>query len=220
MDSRSYVEALERMGRHEYAELAPYRVTVPTGKSGPWRVRRFETTYDLAYMRHVRDGRSPGLGKFTALNHESMGMVMSDTNAEIRDLQPYIHKLKGNVLVTGLGLGMVVHILTKAPECTKHTKSITIIEKDAHVIKLTGGHYRDSDKRIKIIHADAHEWEPAKGTKFDAAWHDIWNDISEDNRDDMKKIVRHYSKFVAAGNQHCWGRDTMDRLRRSDRLGW
>ena len=154
----------------------------------------------------------PGLGEFTALSHETRGIVMSDTCPEIDDLRAFLHLLRGNILISGLGLGMAVHILTKCK--SEYTTSITILEKDADVIALTAEYYRDSDPRVTVIHADALEWTPPKGTIYDAAWHDIWDAICEDNRPQMTALRRRYQKYVAKGQQYCWGQRDLDRQRR------
>lgn len=211
MDSGQYIKALEQSGRKRYLEYASMRVSVPVGRSGPWEVRRFETEIGLAYLRLARDGRPSGLGEFTALSHDRRGIVMSDTCPEIDDLKSSLAALRGNILVTGLGLGMTLHILTKVSRYAKHVVSITVVEKEEDVIRLTGDHYRDSDKRITIHHADALEWTPPGGCFYDAAWHDIWDKISEDNRPQMTAIRRHYQRHVAKGQQFCWGEIGMER---------
>ena len=37
--------------------------------------------------------------------HKNEGTVMSDTNAEIKDFIPYVRKMSGRILITGLGIG-------------------------------------------------------------------------------------------------------------------
>lgn len=218
MDSKTYISSLEKHGRAEYKKTTPYRVKVPLGSSGPWTIKQFETQMDLAYVRFARDGRPPGLGKFTSLVHERRGTVMSDTLAEINDLRGYLYDLRGHILISGLGLGMVVNILTKCDPYKDHIQSLTVVEKDADVIKLVADFYRKSDPRITIHHADTFTWQPPKGTKYDAAWHDIWDDICEDNRDEMSKLRRHYQKYVLKGKQYCWGQNEMERMRQ--RSSW
>ena len=219
MDSKTYISSLENHGKDLYDLYKPFRVKVPLGKSGPWTVRRFRTEMNIAYLRFARDGRAPGLGEFTALNHKNRGIVMSDTCPEINDVKPYLYDLKGDVLITGLGLGMVPHILTKVQRFSTQVKSITIIEKDADVIKLTAEHYIKSDRRIKIIHADALTLTLPKGSNFDSAWHDIWDEICEDNRQEMTAMRRNYQRFVTKGKQFCWGQHTMDQMKRRERDG-
>jgi len=204
---------MERKGRADYKYYEKYRVSVPTGKSGPWSIEKFTTQMDIAYLRHCRDGRPPGIGTFTKLLHEDRGIVMSDTVAEMIDVIHFLSALKGHVLVTGLGLGMVPHILTKTKEYSKDVKSVTVIEKDRHIIKLVGKFYRDSDPRIKIICADAFTWQPPRSMKYDAAWHDIWDCIDDDNRSEMTRMRRHFQRSVKGGKQFCWGE-------RKQRGGW
>lgn len=205
MDSATYLSMLERHGKQIYLDYAPFRVNVPFNSSGPWTIKEFNTEIGLTYLRLARNNRAPGLGRFTALIHEKRGIVMSDTCAEIDDLNPYLYHLRGDVLVSGLGLGMVIHILTKVKKYSEHLKSLTILEKDHNVIKLVGSHYSESDKRITIIEADALTWTPPRGRTYDAAWHDIWDDICGDNRPQMTAIRRHFQRKVAKGKQFCWG---------------
>jgi hypothetical protein len=213
MDSKQYISALERHGKEQYKMYAPYRVKVPLGKKGKWIVRQFETEMGIGYLRLARDGRPPGLGKFTALNYEDYGMIMSDTRPEVDDVRAFAYLLRGHVLITGLGLGMVPHMLTKVKKYSDNVLSLTIVEVSKDVIALTGDHYRKSDERISIVHADAKTWTPPKGTKYDAAWHDIWPNICEDNRAEMSAIRRHYQRYVRAGQQFCWGQVELDRQR-------
>lgn len=214
MDSKRYIEGLERAGRDDYKRYAPMRVTVPCGKSGPWTVQKFQTEMSLEYLRLARDGRPSGLGQFTALSHKHRGIVMSDTIPEIDDLRPYRHLLRGHVLISGLGLGMVIHILTKIKQHSDALTSITVLEKDADVIALTADHYRKSDPRVTVIHADALIWTPPKNAVYDAAWHDIWDEICEDNRPQMTALRRRYQRYVVKGQQYCWGQMYLDAERR------
>jgi hypothetical protein len=218
MDSRRYIDGLERHGREQYKMYKPYRVRVPLRESGKWRIRSFETTMGIEYLRLARDGRPPGLGKFTALSHDGRGMVMSDTGPEIDDLRMYLGALHGHVLISGLGLGMVVHILTKCDRYSGNVASITVLEKEADVIALSGTFYEKSDPRVKIIHADALEWTPPKGSVYDAAWHDIWDSMCEDSRPQMTSLRRRYQRYVAKGQQFCWGQAVLDAERR--RSSW
>ena len=202
------VSEIEQYGRQVYEDFRPYRVQVPLGESGPWKIWHREIMYDLAYLRFARDGRHPGLGTHTFLSHEERGTIMSDTAAEISDLLIALDKMQGgNVLVSGLGLGMAVHIMTKIPKYSDRVETITVIEKDHDVIKLTGPFYEKSDARVKIIYADAYKWEPPKGVVFDSAWHDIWDTGGWSGREERAQLTRHFRGKVATGQQFVWGRN-------------
>lgn len=193
--------ALEAMGKREYRHYKDYTVKLKAGKKGPWSVGAFEPKIDLRYLRLWRDGRPPGIGKFTALRHENRGIVMSDTVPEIRDMLKYIDKLQGNVLITGLGLGMAVRALTNTAH-RKGVRAITVIEKDPDVIALIGSQYAGI-RNLRIINADAYEWVPDR--IFDSAWHDVWDMGGYLIKEEKRAMRKHYRKYVATGRQYCWG---------------
>jgi len=177
-------------------------------------VYRFEVKVDRSYRAMARLGRAPGVGTFTGLWHLARNnIMMSDICPEVDDLLAYLPWLRGDVLVTGLGLGMTLHILTTVPAYSRHVRSITVIEKDRDVIKLVAKHHRDP--RIEVIHADAFHWRPPHGVRYDVAWHDIWQRIRTGNIDGMQRLRRHYQHAVT-GRQLFWsqailasrGRDT------------
>ena len=65
------------------------------------------------------------------------------------------------------------------------------------------------DCKLNIICADALEWKPPKGTRYNAVWHDIWDNICGDNLDDMKKLHRKYGRRT--NWQGSWCRDQCER---------
>lgn len=209
MDSRMYVDAIEREGREIYDRYKKYRVDLPLQQRGPWRIRQFETEMGIAYLRHCRDGRASGIGWHTALSHDTRGIVMSDTAPEINDLIPHLRDLTGDVLVTGLGLGMVVHILTTIPQYSSKVRSITVVEVDRDVHSMVAPVYQERDSRVRIVRADARKWVP--NHKFDAAWHDIWDEICGDNAEAMDQIKDHYGPHMKKrAKQQCWGEELMN----------
>ena len=205
MDNKTDVARAESEGRALYEMLRPYRVSVPRGERGPWTIAPFDTKLDVHYLWQARDGRAPGIGVHTRLIHEHYGVVMSDSAPEIFDLLQYTDKLTGRILVSGLGLGMVLHILTQVERYSGNVESITVLEKDGDVVELVAAHYRALDKRIEIINADIFEWQPPNGARWDSAWHDIWPDIAPHNLPDMDRLRSKYERHVAGGRQFFWG---------------
>ncbi len=153
-----------------------WKSTVPEGTRGPWRVERFTVTQKDVAIYNLRLAFSPGMGgrqvppgTYTRLMRGTT-LVMSDTPAERRDHSYAIRMAKGDVLVNGLGLGLVATAMLAKPEVT----SVTVVEKSADVIALVAPHL---DPRLAIIEADALAWTPPKKANYGAAWHDIWDDI-------------------------------------------
>jgi spermidine synthase len=86
--------------------------------------------------------------------------------------------------------------LLNKPEVTH----ITVIEKDVDVLELVGKHI--TDPRVTLIHADAYEYNPPKDVHYDFIWHDIWDNITNDNLPEMTKLHRKYARKT--GWQDSW----------------
>lgn len=182
-------------------------VNVPDGKSGDWEVSTIDISENEARFHNLR----------CAIKRESVSMiepgtykrltnggevVMTNTPMEVRTHRAFIRAAHGRVLLNGLGLGMVLSAILAKPE----VESVTVIEISPDVIRLTGPTFA-SDPRVRIIEADAFEWKPEPGEKFDCVWHDVWNDICRGNLPGMKKLVRKYAK--RAKFQGCWSRELL-----------
>jgi len=118
---------------------------------------------------------------------------MSDTPAEMTDHYSFVRQAKGNVLINGLGIGMVLNAILKNDSPASKVEKVTVIEIDQDVIGLVGPHYL-RDHRVEIVHADAFDYQPPKGVRYDAVWHDIWDTICTDNLDAMAMLHRKYGR--------------------------
>lgn len=164
---------------------------IPNGQSGAWKIEDFEVPENS--IHNLRAMFQPGCrtikpGKYKRLTRNGH-TIMSNTPAEKRDYLHFVWKATGNVLINGLGLGCVVaDVLNK-----NKAESITIIEISEDVVSLVAPVFKD-DPRVTIIHADAFEWKPPKGVRYNAVWHDIWDDICTDNLPEMTKLHRKYGR--------------------------
>lgn len=168
--------------------------------SGDWKVEQFTITDNEAKIHNIREtlncrGRFISSGTYWRLKCGSE-VVMSNTPAEIDDHIRFISKASGNVLIAGLGLGMVVKALLDKPE----VHHITVVEKSEDVIKLVSPYYQDS--RVTIVHQDIFDYKPTD--TFDYAWFDIWTYISEENYIEMKKLNRKFAKYVRVKKHWCY----------------
>ncbi len=169
------------------------QVDVPEGAKGSWSISKFEIAED--YPGRTRDllrGTVITPGSYTRLVHKDRGVVMSDTPMERDGHDEFVYKAKGNVLINGLGLGMALGAILKK-EGPGRVEKVIVVEIDQDVIDLVGPHY-SSDPRVEIVHASAFQYQPPKGMKFDAVWHDIWDAICKDNLDAMKTLHRKYGR--------------------------
>ena len=184
---------------------------LPEGRSGRWRVGRFEIDPVGAALSVFQYGpsRVPEAGTHTALYRYSSDaqegwptVIMSDTRAEIRDhvgLYVDAHEAE-SVLVLGLGLGVGLKMIM----ASEKVRTVTVIEQSADVIALTGEHWKAVyGDRLELIEADAYEWKPPKGRRWDLGWADIWDAICPDNLPEMSKLRRKYGRRLGR-RMACW----------------
>lgn len=171
-------------------------VTVPDGECGDWKVETFTVGEPTARM-FCRPSEYVPPGTYKRLTRGHV-VVMSNTPMEEHTNRPIIRHAKGDVMINGLGLGMVLTaILAK-----EDVRSITVIEKSSEVIQLVGPSF--ADERVTIVHDDALTHKPEKNARYDAVWHDIWDFICADNLEDMKLLHRRYGR--RADWQGSWAR--------------
>lgn len=117
-------------------------------------------------------------------------VVMSDTPMEKRTNQFFIDNAHGDVLIAGLGIGLIVLPIQDKEEVT----SITILEKNPEVIEMVAEQLPLNDK-VTIIQGDVYEHTFPKGTKFNCIYFDIWNYVNSEVYQEMKKLKRKYLKY-------------------------
>lgn len=186
-------------------------IDVPNGKSNEWEVDEFtvgknELSQQFSIMK---TGRGVKAGTYKRLKRGGI-TVMSNTPDEIRDFVYQFRGVKGRVLINGLGLGVTVKYLLDNPEVTE----VIVIEKSKDVIDLVADTYR-KDSRFKVINADCFEYLPPKGDTYNFVWHDIWDDITSDNLEEMKKLHRKYGRRTES--QASWCRWLCERQKKQER---
>ena len=141
-----------------------------------WKLEKFEIKQ--GNFRAMVDGIMPGT--YIRLTHNGK-CVMSDTDMEQRTNLRFCLKAHGDIVVGGLGIGMIIMAIQDKPE----VKS--------------------------IICADVFEWKPERGVKYDMAYMDIWNWINEDvYKKEMQPLKRKYARFLRSKDinpnrfNECW----------------
>ena len=163
------------------------KVNLPEMSKGPWRIEHFIT--DRPDFHSMMRGRDVPLGESYTRLMRNGTLVMSDTSAECRDHLEALYRATGNCLINGLGIGMILKNILLKPEVT----DVTIVEISQDLIDLVSPHY--TDPRVKYVCCDAFLYKPEKGKRFQMVWHDIWDNICEDNLPEMTKLHRKYGKY-------------------------
>lgn len=195
-------------------------IDVPDGRQGDWKVERFSVSPSEADADRLRgfidgSGRYVPSGDYVRLMRDGH-VIMSNTPDEMADHLPFVSAAKGDVLINGLGLGVVIEMIMQTkPDLIR---SMTVIEIDKDVIDLVGSHYLKKYPVINIIHDDAMTWKSPVGIKYDAVWHDIWDDVTSDNLPAMKTLARRYGRKAAW--QGSWARKICERLASETSIYW
>ncbi len=183
------------------ARLRYAKSGVPEGRCGEWVVERFvirDRSEDLpapdprpAWVR-ARPGvytrlRAGSVDYMTDLYEEWWSQRTAMTEAVRRG---------GDVLITGLGLGMVAEtILRSEPDSVR---SVTVLERSPEVISLVGPHLgAEHAARLAIVEADAFEWSPPAGARFSVVWHDIWpNPFDPASITESQELMDRYARWA------------------------
>jgi len=138
--------------------------------------------------------------KYIILGKKGSGVWMSDTPMERNSNRNFIQKANGDVLIFGLGLGLIVFPLLDNPE----VKSIRVIEKEKEVIDLILPYIKAKDtlNKVTIVEGDCFEYKTKE--KFDVIYGDIWRTISTENYEEMKQLTRAWKNRVNRENPNAF----------------
>jgi len=199
-----------------------FKVDLPEGSKGDWKVRHFEVTEEAAAfegLRAVINGsrRAATEGLYTGL-YQTFGnlnqggeVVMSDTMDEILDhFEAYRQSCLrgGNILIHGLGLGMITSAICELP----HVNHVTVVEVEGDVIDLVAPTLLSRYDNLTIVEEDSLTWTPVRGSRFQVVWHDIWTNIDSNNLPQMRLLHERYRRRTEW--QGAWSRDMLQGERR------
>lgn len=175
--------------RHRYREGSAGRASL---------VMHRATFYDMAKAGQTGADINPGDQVMQLrVGH---AMWMSDSNDEYRDHREAIERATGRVLIHGLGLGCYLSAILTKPDVTH----VDVVEKDGDVVALVGPYFAH-DARVQIHYADAFAKSWPKGTRWDVAWHDVWENKCTDDLAEHAKFMRSFARRV--GWQGCWAHE-------------
>lgn len=170
------------------------------GNVGDFRLEHYEIKESDFYAR-VRMGIP--IGRYVRLIHGSE-CVMSDTPMEKRTNLEFVENAHGNVLIGGLGIGLIL----LAIQDKEDVNQITVVEKNKEVIELVGNQLPLNSK-VHIVNDDVFEYKPL--FKYNTIYMDIWNYINEDvYNEQMKPLISRYRRYLISKSEDenryidCW----------------
>ena len=125
--------------------------------------------------------------------------MMSDLGYERATCQEVVRRAHGDVLIAGLGLGMILHPILDKPDVGR----VTVVEKYQDVVDLIRPTLPVTE-RLAIITADIFAWRPPRGRRYDVIWFDIWPDIASTRLPEMARLHRRFAPYLNRGNPCRW----------------
>lgn len=126
---------------------------------------------------------------YVKLVQKGEGVMMSDTPMERNTNRDFVKRANGDVLIFGLGIGLIILPLLKDDSI----KSITVVELYQDLIDVVSPVLKkhDPNNKLNIIQGDCFEIHKVipKEKKFDCIYGDIWISINTENYSEMKKLT-------------------------------
>ena len=117
--------------------------------------------------------------------------IMSNVPMEEYTNKDFIINAFGDVLIGGLGIGMIILPL----QDKSNVKSITIVEKNKDIIYMISNQLNFNSK-VSIVNDDIFTYKPINN-KYDCIYIDIWNYVNSDvYNDEMKPLKNKYRKYL------------------------
>lgn len=143
-------------------------------------------------------------GKYVRITNR-YGCVMSNTPMEQRTNAAFVRKAHGDILIGGLGIGMILLAIQDKAE----VRSITVIENSREIIQMVLPQLPLNNK-VRVVQGDIFDWKPERGTKYDVIYFDIWNYINSDVYEEMKTLKNKYKNRLRSKEENpnrfmsCW----------------
>lgn len=194
---------------------------IPEGTAGNARVTHRRISAEAArfdVLRASMKGYAPCREGTICQLFVDGDMMMSDGGNEHETNREVVFRAQGDVLIAGLGIGMVLIPILCKPE----VRTVTVLEKSSGVIELVEIPVRRHlglpvKSKLTVIKADAFKWQPSKGVCFDTIYLDIWPDICTDNLKDITKLKRHFARRLRPGGwMGAWVEHKLRRLKRHE----
>jgi hypothetical protein len=145
---------------------------IPNGESGEYKIQQCTTTTGEDSWLNYAAYRNIASGNYTVLYRKfgtSWLNIMQDTEQEYEEHDWMMSRLSGDILIGGLGIGMINIPLLASSNIT----SVTIVEKEQDVIDLVWDDCAKDD-RFTLVCDDIHTWTPPEGSSWDVGWFDTW----------------------------------------------
>ena len=194
----------------EYTDLHTVYPTEPF-VSETYTIDSVVLTEDRVRMEQMSNYRNSWLTRglkadfpYIRLKMNGKGIMMSDTPMERNTNHDFIRKANGDVIIFGLGLGLVILPLLKK----ENVKSVLVVELYQDLIDLVHPILKkhDTENKLSVIQGDCFEVHKSipKEQKFDSVYGDIWIEICTDNYEEMKILTKNWKNRINRENSNAF----------------
>lgn len=114
-------------------------------------------------------------------------LQVEDTAAERATWSEFFERARGDVLMSGLGLGLGLRGLK--------ARSITVVEKSPDIIRLSAAKL----PHVRVVCADIREWIPDSGSMWDTIFFDHYTTITPSVAEAMPGLHSKFRPFLRQG---------------------
>ena len=125
----------------------------------------FGSEFELSYSGLVEDTTYETNKEFIALLNKNGDLIMSNHNLMLKICKPYLDEFNGEVLISGMGLGVLILPLLNDVTITK----IDIVEKDLDIINYVYTNRLenlDVSNKINVINEDIFTFAPTNNYDY------------------------------------------------------
>lgn len=187
-----------------HTQFTPMATILKPGELGTVCVEHFTvSSAEEAFtrMRAAATGRMREVvpaGDYVRLRIDGQ-LYMTDTPTEQVENRELLRRARGDILIAGLGIGMVLPPLLANPSVT----SVTVVEINPDVVSLISPQI--DNPKLTVIVGDIHTWDPGDQT-WDVIYFDIWANLCDDNVDQISDLHRRYNSSLRPdGWISAWG---------------
>lgn len=185
-------------------------------------IKRFSISEDEARDYNMRTVMSYGSGlQFVQAGdyvklYVNGELMMSDTPMEKKTNMEFIRNAHGEVMIAGLGIGLILENLIPLYEDGKVTK-VVVYEKYQDVIDLVAHRYTGR-LPLEVRCEDIMTYKPSREEKYDTLYFDIWPEVDDKNLDDVCVLHNRWKTHKKDGAwMSSWMADYLRKRRAAER---
>jgi hypothetical protein len=150
----------------------------------------FDQEFELSFSGLVEDTAYESNKEYCYLLNKNGEFIMSNSNSMLKFYKPYLDEINGEVLIFGLGLGVIILPLLNDPSITK----IDVVEIDLNMIDYV---YEkrikslDINNKINIINQNV--FNHTTTNTYDYILMDIWSEIKSNTNEEINFLINKFT---------------------------